>query len=116
MSKLKFLAICMFSFIAFSSCTKEAIQNNNNTTPVYNSPAVTVSASSWMPSSMLVWQETEVDGIPAIEAMVSAQLTESMINNNTVLVYARKADNEAIAVFPATLYDSNNDYELLHSE
>ena len=115
MRKLNFLAICMFSVLAFTSCTKEAIQNNN-TTPVENSSNVTVSASEWVPSSMLEWTETELDGAPAMQATFTAPLSEAMINNNTVLVYGRKINGETISVFPATIYDSNNDFEMLQAQ
>ena len=46
---------------------------------------------------------------------IDAPITESMINNYSILVYARKSGSEETSVFPATIYDSNNDYELLHA-
>lgn len=114
MKKLNFLAICFLSLLSFSSCTKDV--NLNGAGPVAeNQNNITVSYSEWIPSSMLVWADTTVDDNPTIYASIDAPITESMINNYSILVYARKSGSEETSVFPATIYDSNNDYELLHA-
>src|SRR5687768_15945985 len=114
MKKLNFLAICFLSVVSFSSCTKDVVTNGAG--PVNeNQSNITVSYSEWTPSSMLTWTDTTFDGNPAIHAPFQAPLTEAMINNNSILVYAKKIDNEGVSVFPATIYDSNNDYEVLHA-
>lgn len=114
MKKLNFLTLCFLSIISFSSCTKDAIVTDAGPDSE-NQSNITVSYSEWISSSILNWADTTIDGNPAIHATFSAPLTEAMINNNSVLVYAKKTDSEEASVFPATIYDSNNDYELLQA-
>jgi hypothetical protein len=114
MKKLNFLAICFFSVLSFSSCTKD-IERNGAGTDSENQSNVTVSYSEWIPSSMLSWTDTTLGGDPAIHATFKAPVTESMINNNSILVYAKKTDSDEVSAFPAAIYDSNNDYDLLYA-
>lgn len=114
MKQLNLLAICLLSVFSFSSCTKD-VDRNQAGSANENPNNITVSYSEWIPSSMLTWTDTTVDGNPAIHATFYAPLTETMINNSSILVYARKMDSEETSVFPATIYDSDDNYELLHA-
>ena len=111
--KLNFLAICMCSVIALSSCTKEAIRNHG--TAVQSPSSATISYSEWISGSHITWSDTNTDGYPALHATFHALLSENMVNNNSVLVYARKKDTQHTSVFPATFFSSNDHYEMLYS-
>lgn len=115
MKKLNFLAICLLSLISFSSCTKDVETRTGTGSTGENQNNVAVTYSEWIPSSLLQWTDTTIDGNPAIHATFEAPLTENMIHNSTVLVYARKMNKAEASVFPAMIYDSNNDYESLYS-
>lgn len=124
MRKFSFLSLCFSAVILLASCTKE------KALPPAGDPPPTVIYSNWTEESTMSWSDTLVASDPYTRtAWTVPVLTQSMIDNGAVLVYARTNSDANVRIFPATIFDQNNSdfekyqsfpvsasFELLHSK
>lgn len=115
MRKFTFLSLCFSALILISSCTKEKTYPPVNNPPQEQPP--TVMYSDWTESSILSWQESLVSGEPNLRSVWDVPgLTQSVIDNGAMLVYARTNLDGNVRIFPATILDQNNsDFEMYYS-
>jgi len=115
MRKFSFLSLCFSALILISSCTKEKTPPPAANPPQEQPPVVRY--SEWTESSIMAWQDTLVSGEPSLRSVWDAPgLTQSVIDNGAVLVYARTNSDANVRIFPAMILDqSNSDYEMYQS-
>jgi len=108
MRKFSFLSICFSALILISSCTKEKVPPPVN--PPQEQPP-TVRYSEWTESSTMAWQDTSVSGEPSLRSVWDVPgLTQSVIDNGALLVYARTNSDANVRIFPAIVFN-NSDFE-----
>ena len=103
--KLNFLSLCFSALVLLASCTKEkmpAAGSNQNSSNYSNS--VNVIASDWV-SASLIWSDATADS--SLRANWGAAVTQEMIDNGTVLIYAKDQSSGTVKPFPA-LFDLND--------
>ncbi len=114
MRKFIFLFICFSAFTFFSSCTKEkTFQPVSGNQPPQEQPPV-VTHSEWVEESSMSWSETFLSADPFLRAVWDVPgLTQSVIDNGAMLVYARTNSDATVRIFPAMIVDQNNtDFEM----
>ncbi len=112
--KFAFLSLCFSVFILFSSCTKEKTFPPPGNPPQEQPPIVMY--SDWTEESTLSWSDTLVSADPYTRTVWSVPaLTQSMIDNGAVLIYARTNSDANVRIFPAVIFDQNNDFEIYSS-
>ncbi|HVE60624.1 MAG TPA: hypothetical protein VNA26_02315 [Chitinophagaceae bacterium] len=111
MRKFSFVSLCFSALILISSCTKEKALPPTYYPPQEQPPVVHY--SDWTESSILAWQDTLVSGEPYLRSVWGVPgLSQTVIDNGAVLVYARTNADANVRVFPAMIYDGNSaDFE-----
>ncbi len=111
MRKFTFLSLCFSMLILISSCTKDKAPPPVVDPPQEQPPIVFY--SDWVEESSLSWSDTLVGSDPNLRTVWDAPgLTQSVIDNGAILVYARTNSDVNVRIFPAIIFDSNNsDFE-----
>jgi hypothetical protein len=105
--KFNSLSLCLSAFILLASCTKEklpapGIDQSGNT----SAPSAFIVASPWV-SESLIWSEDPADSDNSLKAIFGSNLTQEMLDNGVVLIYAKDQSSGAVNSFPA-LFDLND--------
>jgi hypothetical protein len=116
MRKFIFLSLCFSAFTFFSSCTKEETYSPFVNQPPQEQPP-TVIYSDWTEEYSLSWSDTLFGGEPFLRATWNVpELTQSVIDNGAMLIYAKTNSDGTVRNFPAMIVDQNNtDYETYHN-
>ncbi|HVG40349.1 MAG TPA: hypothetical protein VM888_01965 [Chitinophagaceae bacterium] len=120
MRKFSFLSLCLSVIILATSCSKEAIPaNQGSTAPIGNEGTSTsIVYSDWTLASDMTWNDTTVNADPFKAATWTApELTQSMLENKTILIFARTEHDQAVYQMPAEIYaqGSTSEFEQFQS-
>ncbi len=115
MRKFTFLSLCFSALILTSSCTKEKALPPAGNPPQKQPP--TIIYSEWTEETALSWSDTSVNGDPHLRSTWNVPgLTQTMIDNGAVLVFARNNSDASVKIFPAMMFaNNNNDFEMYQS-
>ena len=109
--KFNSLSLCLSAFILLASCTKEklpapGIDQSVNT----SAPPTVIVASDWV-SGSLVWSEDPADSDNSLKAIFGADLTQEMLDNGVVLIYAKDQPSGIVNSFPARFDLNDTEYD-----
>ncbi|MBD0284766.1 MAG: hypothetical protein ICV79_04995 [Flavisolibacter sp.] len=116
--KLSFLSLCFSFMILLASCTKESVPPPSSSYPNDYSSALSVTASNWTSVPSLTWSDASVSTDAFIHTSWDVpQLTQEMINNDAVLIYAKTMNGDAPKLLPAMFEKtSNSEFDLYRNE
>ena len=111
--KLNFLSLCFSALILLASCTKEYVtppsgSNQND----YPAPVI-VTASDWTSESSMTWSDaTATSSVFTTTNWDAPELTQEMVDNGAVLIYANTTSGDAPKLLPAMFErTSNSEYD-----
>jgi hypothetical protein len=134
MRKVNFLSLCLSVVILAASCTKEGPegpvgpqgpQGANGTNGANGSTGSTgatgqtgatgtanVIFSNWVSGTAMTWADTTVTAIPyKVSTWDAPTLTQSVLDNGAILVYARTGADNAVYQMPAAIYSGTSSTE-----
>ncbi len=111
--KLSFLSLGFSSLILLASCTKEEAPPATGTNPDDYPTTVNVSTSDWTAASSMTWSDETVssDGF-ATTNWVAPRLSQEMVDNGAVLIYAKTSSSDDAKLLPAMFQiTSDSEYD-----
>lgn len=113
MKKLMSLSLCLSTALLFASCTKEVQPVNNQD----NSTSVSVISSNWVSAPSMTWSDPTADSSVFLYANWNVpELTQNMIDDGAVIIYAKTSADKSERLFPARMNgNSNSNFDLYRS-